>query len=42
MVKVEDAHGDGWNRVEVVSVGYHRPAFDTKPILGKVEKEEGK
>lgn len=38
MVKVEDARSDGWKRVEVVSIGGQKPAFPTKPILGKVEE----
>lgn len=36
-VKVEDRDGDGWKRVEVVSVSSQKPKFETKPILGKVE-----
>lgn len=40
-VKVEDARSDGWKRGEVVDVHEETPAFATKPILGKVEPEEG-
>lgn len=39
MVKVDDARGDGWKRVEVVSISDEAPPFACKPILGKVEPE---
>lgn len=38
-VKVGDARSDGWKKVTVVSVSDLQPPFPTKPILGKVEKE---
>lgn len=34
MVKVPDRSGDGWKRVEVVSISDEPPPFPTKPILG--------
>lgn len=38
-VKVADNRSDGWKRVYVVSASDQAPAFDCKPILGKVEPE---
>jgi hypothetical protein len=38
-VKVPDRSGDGWKRVEVVSISDEAPAFACKPILGKLEAE---
>lgn len=39
MVKVPDRSGDGWKRVEVVSISDNVPAFPTKPILGKLDPD---
>ncbi|WP_422057360.1 hypothetical protein [Sphingomonas sp.] len=40
MLKVDDARrGDGWKRVECVSVTDEVPPFQTKPILGRVDDE---
>lgn len=36
-VKVADRSGDGWMRVEVVSIADEAPSFPTKPILGRLE-----
>lgn len=41
MVKVADRSGSGWKTVRVVSITDTPPPFETKPILGKVEPEEG-
>jgi hypothetical protein len=38
-VKVEDRSGDGWKRVEVVSVTDQAPPFACKPILGKIDPD---
>jgi len=38
-VKVPDRSGDGWKRVEVVSISDQAPTFACKPILGKLEPE---
>lgn len=38
-VKVADRDGDGWKRVEVVSIAGAKPSFPTKPIIGKIEPE---
>lgn len=38
-VKVPDRDGDGWKRVEVVSISDQAPSFPCKPILGKVEDD---
>lgn len=40
-VKVEDWRGDGWKRVEVMAITDEAPDFETKPILGKIEPDEG-
>lgn len=40
-VKVPDRDGDGWKRVEVVSIGERAPHFPTKPIIGRIEPEDG-
>lgn len=34
LVKVPDRSGDGWKRVEVVSITDEAPSFPTKEILG--------
>lgn len=39
VVKVDDARGDGWKRVEVVSISDKAPPFACKPILGKIDPE---
>lgn len=39
VVKVPDRSGDGWRRVEVVSITDKQPPFSTKGIIGKVELE---
>lgn len=33
-VKVPDRYGDGWKRVEVVSITHEEPPFLTKGIIG--------
>lgn len=33
-VKVPDRSGDGWKRVEVVSISDEKPSFPTKGIIG--------
>lgn len=33
-VKVPDRSGEGWKRVEVVSIGDEAPSFPTKGIIG--------
>ncbi|WP_305096444.1 hypothetical protein [Croceibacterium aestuarii] len=38
-VKVPDRSGDGWKRVEVVSISDEAPPFACKPVLGKLEPE---
>jgi hypothetical protein len=38
-VKVEDKSGDGWKRVEVVSITDQAPPFTCKPILGKIDPD---
>lgn len=37
--KVMDRSGDGWKRVEVVSIADQAPPFPTKPILEKLDPE---
>lgn len=39
-VKVPDARGDGWKRVEVMDVDVSQPSFACKAILGKVTGED--
>lgn len=39
MLKVDDARGGGWKRVECVSVTDEVPPFQTKPILGRLDAE---
>jgi hypothetical protein len=39
-VKVADRSGDGWKRVEVVSITDVAPSFACKPILAKLTAEE--
>lgn len=39
-VKIAGRGDDGWQRVFVAAVSDEKPAFDTKPILGKVEPEQ--
>lgn len=34
-VQVAARSGDGWQRLVIADVGVPKPAFDTKPILGK-------
>lgn len=38
-VKVPDRSGDGWKRVEVVSITDEEPPFPTKGIIGRVDDE---
>jgi len=39
IVKVADRSGDGWKRVEVVAIAEEAPAFECKPILGKIDDD---
>lgn len=39
-VQVPDRSGDGWKRVEVVSISDEEPSFPTKGIIGKIEPED--
>lgn len=38
-VKVPDRSGDGWKRVEVVSITHEEPPFPTKGIIGLYQPE---
>lgn len=39
-VKVADRSGEGWKRVQVVSISDEEPAFACKPILGPYTAED--
>lgn len=41
LVKVPARDGDGWVRAKVVAVSDAEPPFRTKPIIGRLENQEG-
>lgn len=41
LVKVASKTGDTWIPIEVVMIMDDEPTFDCKPILGKIEPEQG-
>jgi hypothetical protein len=39
-VRVPDRSGDGWQRVIVAEIVTTPPAFECKPVLGKIDPED--